>query len=105
MRLLAVLLLAVTACDDHGHADIDDSRRQAAAALAEWNGPCADTAVLVTAIPGYTSEHTCTNKRHHMHVQVQVASAPSREGFGAVVFCECEREGATAPPPADAGAK
>lgn len=103
MRLLAVLLLAVTACDDHGHADIDDSRRQAAAALAEWNGPCADTAVLVATIAGYTSEHTCANKRHHMHVQV--ASDPSREEFGAVVFCECEREGATAPPPADAGAK
>jgi hypothetical protein len=56
---------------------------------AEWNGPCADTATLLATTSGSPSELACPNKRHKM--RVTLASAPSNEEFGAVVFCECQR--------------
>lgn len=69
-----------------------------------WEGPCKDSATLLATTSGSPSDESCPNKRHHM--RVQLSTGPSREEYGALVFCECEREApAPAAPTPDAGLK
>ena len=77
-----LLLLSVIACDD-----FDGSKARQRAYDEAWNGPCHETSVLLATTVGSPAEHTCPNKRHKM--RVTLASAPSNEEFGAIVFCEC----------------
>lgn len=97
-----VFITAATGCDFDGSKaaarELESQRERT------WNGPCKDTATLLATTSGSPSYETCQNKHHRM--RVQVASGASHEEFGAVVFCECERDaGVPASPPADAGAK
>lgn len=62
----------------------------------EWDEPCHDESYLLATTTGSLSEATCSNRLHRMHVQV--ATHPSNEEIGALVFCECVR-----PRDADAG--
>jgi hypothetical protein len=55
----------------------------------EWEAPCHDEAVLAATTAGSPNGFKCGNKHHRMHVQV--ATTPSREEVGAIIFCECER--------------
>ncbi len=67
-------------------------KNQAAQATQEkWVAECHDESVLLATTTGSPSHHTCPNQHHVMHVQV--ASQPSNEEFGALVFCQCERDG------------
>lgn len=103
MKALLFMLacaIALAACDDNGNPDPNGVKQRAIDAEKAWNGPCADVSTLLATTAGSPSEQTCPNKHHHMHVQV--ASKPSNEEFGALVFCECERPGEAA---ADAGTK
>ena len=59
--------------------------------LKEWVGECHDKSWLLATTFGSPDSAKCTNRKHRM--KVQLASAPSHEKFGAVVFCECERDG------------
>jgi hypothetical protein len=84
---VCALPFLAAACGDRKREIAEQIRR---AAEARWNGPCADTATLLATTTGSPSDMTCPNKRHRM--RVQLTSAPSNEEFGALVFCECERE-------------
>jgi len=53
-----------------------------------YNGPCSDTSAIIATTVGSPSQFQCPNKHHKMHIQI--ASAPSKEEFGAVAFCECQ---------------
>ena len=55
----------------------------------QWSEPCHDEAILLATTSGSPSHKQCPNRLHRM--RVQIASAPSNEEFGAVVFCECRR--------------
>lgn len=64
---------------------VEQQRREA------WEGRCRDTSTLLATTAGSPSEYTCRNRLHRM--RVQVASAPAHEEFGALVFCQCIRDG------------
>lgn len=87
MKLLLIGLFSLAACDlgDDAQRDIAAAKRLA------YEGPCSDTSWLLATTTGSPSTATCPNKAQHM--RVQIASAPSNEEFGAVVFCECQRDG------------
>jgi hypothetical protein len=81
-----VVLVVLSGCDD-----MDGSRRAQAIADKAWEGPCADTSWLLATTAGSPDRATCPNKAHRM--RVQVATTPSHEEIGALVFCECQRPG------------
>lgn len=84
---LMVVLVGFTAaaCDDP-----DGSKARKQAALEAWEAPCADVSWLLATTSGSPSTASCPNKHHRM--RIQIASAPSNEEFGAVAFCECQRD-------------
>ena len=81
------LAVLISACDTE-----TDAQLAARWDREEWNGRCRDEATLVATTSGSPSSTRCPNRLHRM--RVQVASSPSNEEFGAVVFCECTRDGA-----------
>jgi hypothetical protein len=81
-----VALLAVVACDETSAARFERTGKTDRE-WAQWNGPCSDESYLLATTSGSPNSHKCTNHLHRM--RVQIASAPSHEEFGAVVFCEC----------------
>lgn len=69
----------------------EDGEHQAARHKVEaWEGPCTDKSWLLSTTAGSPDVAECPNKHHHM--RVQVATTPSHEEIGALVFCECERD-------------
>jgi len=64
---------------------------------------CLDEAVLLATTAGSPSRYACTNKLHRM--RVQPITVASRDGIGAVVFCECIDPTRTAPVPPASAAK
>jgi len=56
--------------------------------LEKYNEPCREYSVLLATTTGSPSTMECPNKLHKM--RIQIASAPSKEEFGAVAFCECQ---------------
>lgn len=89
MKTILGMALLLTGCD---FLDMDKEHernrvRWAREASEEWEKPCLDVSWLLATTSGSPSEAKCTNRRHKM--RVQVASAASKEEFGAVVFCEC----------------
>ena len=89
MSKLSVLILlsVLVGCDEMN--GVADTRRREAEKVATWNAPCADKSWLLATTSGSPSEATCPNKEHRM--RVQVATTPSQEEIGALVFCECVR--------------
>jgi hypothetical protein len=73
------IVLFLAACDP----DAQYKRDKAEA----WEEPCADKAWLLATTSGSPSAAECPNKHHRM--RVQVATTPSKEEIGALVFCEC----------------
>jgi len=86
MRLLTVLLLAFTACENEGGFESISHARER-----EWNEPCHDQSSLLATTAGSPNQFVCPNKNHRM--EVQVATHPSNEEAAALVFCRCVREG------------
>lgn len=58
------------------------------------SGACADESWLLATTAGSPDNAKCPNPLHHM--RVQVATTPSNEEIGALVFCECDRSGTDA---------
>lgn len=56
-----------------------------------WEKPCTDMSWLLATTAGSPNQAACPNKSHRM--RVQVATTPSQEEIGALVFCECQRDG------------
>ena len=92
MRLLVAVVFVLVGCDQAAHERAD----QAEAVRLLWEGPCHDSATLLATTAGSPDREYCSNKRHRM--RVQLSSGPSKEEFGALVFCECQHD-----VPADAG--
>lgn len=88
MTLKSVILVLAAfvfmACEDPNSESAVARRKHAA-----WVAECHDESVLLAITAGSPSEYTCPNQQHVMHVQV--ASQPSNEEFGALVFCQCAR--------------
>jgi len=84
--LMLVLLVGCApggACED-GDSKYKREKREA------WEGACADKSWLLATTAGSPDMAECPNKHHRM--RVQVATTPSHEEIGAVVFCECQRD-------------
>jgi hypothetical protein len=78
---LAVLLAAMSwGCDD-AFPDF------AKAEKAQWDGPCADEAVLLATTADSPSKFRCWNKHHRMRVDDVTKS--TTEHPAALIFCEC----------------
>jgi hypothetical protein len=88
------LALFVNACEKYEtQARYEQERRTkeyAEEELKTWIGECHDQSWLLATTFGSPDSAKCPNRKHKM--KVQLASAPSHEEFGAVVFCECERD-------------
>ena len=85
-RASALILLLTLGCDRPGA--FESGEHQAAREKVEqWEGPCADKSWLLATTAGSPDVAECPNKMHRM--RVQVATTPSQEEVGALVFCEC----------------
>ena len=92
-RVIVLILLMTMGCDRPDA--FESSEHQIARQKHEqWEGPCADKSWLLATTSGSPSEATCPNKGHRM--RVQVATTPSQEEIGALVFCECVHASETA---------
>ena len=90
---LLISILSISACEKYEtqakYEQEKANKRYAELELEGWNGECHDESWLLATTFGSPDRAKCPNRKHRM--KVQLASAPSHEEFGAVVFCECER--------------
>lgn len=68
----------------------DQCQTQSCQEKKEWFEPCHDESELLATTTGSPNSMKCPNRFHRM--KVQVATTPSHEEIGALVFCECERD-------------
>ena len=88
-----LIFLIVCVCASVGCESVEDSwKRQKQEA---WEEPCHDTSTLLATTAGSPNAFACPNKHHKMHVQISTTS--SNEEVGALVFCECVSDNASAP--------
>ena len=87
MRYLFILfVLCLVGCDEDGKSP--EEKMAIRDRIEKYNEPCHDFSVLLATTTGSPSTIECPNKLHKM--RIQIASAPSKEEFGAVAFCECQ---------------
>lgn len=80
------LAVLISACDTETEA------QRSGRDLEQWNGRCRDEAIVLGTMPGIHDFYRCPSKLHRMRVQLIPSSSDGE--FGAVVFCECARDGA-----------